>query len=176
MPIIECGPAPFAPFGGALLANLGPTVLIDVGFDPAIIAQMGAASAAQPGAAPGLPPPAPITSSPQMPPPTPLASKMQNVPALIDTGAKLSCIDDALAQQLQLPLINQAQSGGVLGVGLLNVYLAYIAIPGLGAVQAGEFTGAIMTGQARKALIGRTLLQNMLLIYDGRSGSVKLAS
>jgi predicted aspartyl protease len=103
---------------------------------------------------------------------------VQNVPALIDTGATLSCIDDALAQQLQLPLINQTQSVGAHGQGPLNVYLAYIAVPGLNAVQAGEFIGAIMnvSGQIHRALIGRSLLQNMLLVYDGRSGSVKLAN
>jgi hypothetical protein len=31
-------------------------------------------------------------------------------------------------------------------------------------------------GQFHRALLGRTLLQNMLLVYDGRSGSVKLAN
>ena len=33
------------------------------------------------------------------------------VPALIDTGASLSCIDEQLAQDLKLPLINQEKIG-----------------------------------------------------------------
>jgi gag-polyprotein putative aspartyl protease len=102
---------------------------------------------------------------------------MQNVPALIDTGAGESCIDEGLAQQLQLPLVNQAHTAGVHGAGLLNQYLAYIAIPQLGTTQVGIFTGAALAagGQFHKALIGRTLLRDALLVYDGRSGSVKLA-
>lgn len=108
----------------------------------------------------------------------PALPNIQNVPALIDTGATMSCIDDLLAQQLGLPLINQVQSAGVHGSGLLNVYLAYILIPTLSVSQTGEFIGANMAagGQFHRALLGRTLLQNMLLVYDGRSGSVKLAT
>jgi len=101
---------------------------------------------------------------------------MQNVPALIDTGAGESCIDEDLAQQLQLPLINQVQTSGVHGPGQLNVYLAYIAIPALNTTQAGAFVGAKLTagGQIHQALIGRTFLKDALLVYDGRSGSVKI--
>lgn len=102
---------------------------------------------------------------------------MQNVPALIDTGAGESCVDEDLAQQLQLPLINQVQTSGVHGPGQLNVYLAYIAIPTLGTTQAGSFVGARMTagGQIHRALIGRSFLRDTLLVYDGRSGSAKIA-
>jgi len=56
----------------------------------------------------------------------PALPNIQNVPALIDTGATMSCIDDQLAQQLGLPLINQVQSAGVHGSAPLNVYLAYL--------------------------------------------------
>jgi hypothetical protein len=84
---------------------------------------------------------------------------------------------DALAQQLQLPLVNQQQASGVGGIHTLNVYLAFIAMPLLATVQAGTFIGAQLSagGQPHLALIGRTLLSDTLLIYDGRSGSVKLA-
>jgi predicted aspartyl protease len=108
----------------------------------------------------------------------PALPNIENVPALIDTGATMSCIDDQLAQQLGLPLINQVQSPGVHGSAPLNVYLAYLLIPSLSVAQTGEFIGANMAagGQFHRALLGRTLLQNMLLVYDGRSGSVKLAN
>lgn len=96
---------------------------------------------------------------------------------LIDTGAYQSCIDEQLAQQLQLPLVNQQVASGVGGQITLNVYLAYIAIPALGQTQAGMFTGALLAagGGHHRALLGRTLLADMLLVYDGKSGSVKLA-
>jgi hypothetical protein len=62
------------------------------------------------------------------------------------------------------------------GVHTLNAYLAYISIPFLGTVQAGMFIGAQLSvgGMPHSALIGRTLLADTLLVYDGRSGSVKL--
>lgn len=188
MPIIECGAPGPPPFAAAHLTLVGPTVLIEIGFDPAIITQIAMSGPVPPGGAfPPLLPPIPTQpqslapGAQQTDPPTPQHALMQNVPALIDTGAYESCIDDALAKQLQLPLINQTQS--VIGVhgsaGTLNVYLAYISIPILGIMQAGAFTGAIMNIPGQKtlhrALIGRTLLQGMLVVYDGRTGSVKLA-
>ena len=74
-------------------------------------------------------------------------------------------------------MVNQQQVAGVGGQHTLNVYLAYIAMPLLGMVQAGMFVGAHLSagGQQHGALIGRTLLSDTLLIYDGHSGSVKLA-
>jgi predicted aspartyl protease len=97
--------------------------------------------------------------------------------ALIDTGATESCIDEGLAQQLQLPLVNQQNTAGVGGVHVLNVYLAYLALPLLGHLQAGLFVGAQLAagGTPHRALIGRTLLSDMLMVYDGRTGSVTLA-
>jgi hypothetical protein len=96
---------------------------------------------------------------------------------LIDTGASASCIDEQLAQQLQLPLVNQFQVSGVGGAVMLNMYLGQIAIPGLVTVQHGLFAGVHLAagGQPHRAIIGRTLLRDTLFIYDGRSGSAKLA-
>src|SRR5262249_6480377 len=100
------------------------------------------------------------------------------VPALIDTGAHQSMIDEALALQLQLPLINQEHFAGVGGPGVANVYLALVQIPSLGKVQFGAFMGAQLRagGQVHQALLGRTFLQGMILVYDGAMGSVRIAS
>jgi hypothetical protein len=137
---------------------IGPGILVDIGFDPAVLAQVASGVPVQPLPAAGSP-------------------NVRQVLALIDTGALESCIDDVLAQQLQLPIVNQQQVAGVGGTHTLNVYLAYIGVPLLGTVQAGMFIGAQLTagGQQHGALIGRTLLSDTLLVYDGRSGSVKLA-
>jgi hypothetical protein len=85
--------------------------------------------------------------------------------AWIDTGAADSCIDDAVALRLRLPIVDQQQVSGVGGQRTLNVYLAYIVIPLLGMVQAGRFVGAQPTagGQQHGALIGRTLVADMTL-------------
>jgi predicted aspartyl protease len=126
--------------------------LVHVGFDPSVFGSPSAAATFQ------VVPPA------------------QDVPALVDTGAFESCIDDQLAQQLQLPLVDQVQVSGVGGATTLNVYLAVIAIPALRSRQYGRFTGAHLAagGQTHRVLLGRTLLKNSILIYDGHSGSVKL--
>jgi hypothetical protein len=52
-----------------------------------------------------------------------------------------------------------------------------ISIPLLGTIQAGAFIGAVMNfpGQIHRAILGRSLLRDTLLVYDGRSGSVKIA-
>jgi Aspartyl protease len=122
MPIVECGfpsglsipaqPAtassPATPAitlnGPDALAHRGPTILIDIGFDPALF---GRSLPSIPGAST---PPAAITAV--------------QVPALLDTGASESSIDEQLAQQLQLPLIDKQTSVGISGPVVLNVYLA----------------------------------------------------
>ncbi len=128
--------------------------MVDIGFDPRMFGGWSSAVDFQ------LVPPA------------------QNIPALVDTGALESCIDEQLAQQLQLPLVDQAQIiAGVGGTTVVKVYLAHIVMPGLSTVQHGRFSGVHLAvgGQPHRAIIGRTLLKDTLLIYDGRSGSVKLA-
>jgi predicted aspartyl protease len=98
------------------------------------------------------------------------------VQALIDTGAQQSCIDEQLAQELHLPLIDQALLSGVSGATIFNVYLAHIIIPGV-VLQYGQFTGVQLQSvdQDHRVLICGALLRDVLLVYDGRSGSVKVA-
>jgi predicted aspartyl protease len=156
VPIVECGFPTATPSPADSLALLGPTVFVDVGFDPALFGQAL---------------PAPATSTPPL-----VAIPAVQVPALIDTGAQQSCIDEVLAQQQHLPLIDQQTLSGVSGATIFNVYLAHIVIPGL-VTQFGRFTGVHLQtgGQVHRVLIGRTLLKGTLMVYDGRSGSVKLA-
>ena len=63
------------------------------------------------------------------------------VHALIDSGAMDSCIDEALALKIGLPVIDVQMVSGVSGAKLHNVYLGKIDIPGLGFYQYGRFTG-----------------------------------
>jgi hypothetical protein len=160
VPVIECGfqnpPAAGKPDPAEQLELIGPTVSVDIGFDPTLFGQAL--------------PPIPGSSIP------PSAVPAVSVPALLDTGAHESCIDEVLAQQLNLPLIDRQPISGVGGQTVVNVYLAHISIPGL-IVQYGRFTGVYLSagGQFHKALIGRTLLRDALLVYDGVTGSVRLA-
>jgi len=97
--------------------------------------------------------------------------------ALIDTGAIESCIDDQLAQRLGLTVIDQTKCSGVGGVTTHNVYLAYIDMPVIRFGQFGRFTGVhlVSGGQAHQVLLGRTFLQNVVMIYDGVQGVVTVA-
>jgi predicted aspartyl protease len=163
MPIVECGfpagllvPGSSALSGKDALVQHGPTILVDIGFDPVFF---GTALPPVPGA----------TS-------IPVAIPSVQVPALIDTGACESCIDEQLAQQLQLPLINTTVRSGIGGSITLNMYLAHITIPGV-VVEYGQFTGVHLQagGQFHRALIGRKRLDDVLLVYDGSTGIVRLA-
>jgi len=101
----------------------------------------------------------------------------ENVYALVDTGALESCIDDQLAKKLGLPVIDRQQCAGVGGPSTHDVYLALVEIPAIGFLQYGRFMGVHLAvgGQHHQALLGRTLLQGMVMIYDGAKGSVTLA-
>ncbi len=151
MPIADCGfPGTDQMSGAAALIQYGPTLWVDIGFDPEYKYDENSASP---------------------------RSEITQVPALVDTGATISCIDDALAQSLNLPLVDRQMSSGIGGKHELNVYLAHIVVPALSFFQYGIFHGVSLTEgeQPHRALIGRTFLQGMMLIYDGRTGSVQIA-
>lgn len=152
MPIVECG-FPDDALGQAdqKLIAWGPTLLVDIGFDQNLFAT------GEPG-------------------PT-LSSTASRIPALIDAGARDSCIDDGLARKLGLPLVDRVTVSGAGGAHRLNVYLGHIHSPDLMWTQWGRFAGVRLGegGQAHRGLIGRTFLSSMLLVYDGRAGATKLA-
>ena len=105
------------------------------------------------------------------------SAAVQLVPALVDTGARESCIDEDLAMALGLPLVDRQMCAGVGGEHELNIYLGHIRIPGLDRIQWGRFLGAKLSSgrQVHRALIGRTLLSAAILIYDGRTGAVSIS-
>ncbi len=169
MTIADCGFPAFIPAVGAggqvqfqtgqqTLVFKGPTTLVEVNFDPGLFhtdpAQVQAALAARAAAPPQL------------------------VEALIDTGARESCIDEDLAIALQLPLIDEGEASGVGGKDKFNIYLGHIRIMALNFYQYGRFLGVkLQKGQQpHKAILGRTLLQGMILVYDGRTGTCTIAN
>lgn len=129
------------------LIRFGPTLQVRIGFDPGSLG----------GGDPNLPD--------------------TDYHALVDTGAGDSCIDSSIAANLGLPVIDRQRVAGVHGAGEVNVHLAQILIPGLDIVISGRFTGVHLYagGQPHGALIGRTLLQHVTMIYNGITGSVIIA-
>jgi len=149
MPQTDCGFVDGAAGTGRdMLVRHGPTLFVDIGFDPTF-------QPANPAA--------------------PVAGVTQ-VYALVDTGATESCIDDQLAVNLNLPIIDRRQIGGVGGRHTVNVYLAQIHVPALAFTQYGGFAGVDLAagGQTHQALIGRTFLWHFTMIYDGLTGGVRL--
>jgi hypothetical protein len=172
MAIVDCGfPAEFPatrPDGSTFIQTgrdalriFGPTVTVEVGFEASMFAQdANMTSVAQ----------ALVSGSAQ-------SGILRTVPALIDTGAVDSCIDEDLANELGLPLVDRQTSSGVGGAHELNLYLGHIRIPALAQINWGRFIGAKLAagGQPHRALSGRGQLNGMILIYDGRTGAVTLS-
>jgi predicted aspartyl protease len=173
MPIADCGFPWYLPethpdgrvtlhSGQDLLLVKGPTIVVEVGFEATLFADPSKTPAIALAMAQGITVP----------------STLKAVEALIDTGAAESCIDEDLANELQLPLIDKGKCSGVGGQHELNIYLGHIRIPALNQIQWGRFIGARLTGggQPHRALIGRAQLKAMILIYDGRTGAVTLST
>jgi len=151
VPTVDCGFRPRAGLAGAdLLVIRGPTLNVQVGFDPGF--------APRNGSRPGL--------------------DVRLFPALVDTGAQESCIDASLAAELNLPIVEQATVAGAHGSGVLDLYLAQIHVPALEFTVAGRFAGVHLAAgqQAHRALIGRTFLRWFSMRYEGRTGAVVLTS
>lgn len=138
------GPAP----PQMLLVTQGPTLIVDIGFDPAYVASST----------------------------TPPSLSEKGVAALVDTGAHASFIDDALAKKLNLPIVDKQKVGGSAGQHEVNMYLAQIHVPSLGFTVFGQFGGVHLSagGQRHSALMGRTFLMHFKMSYDGLTGEVEL--
>lgn len=134
--------------GCDLLVAFGPTLVVDIGFDPDFKENQ----------------------------PHPPKAAVSNVHALVDTGATISCIDSALALKLNLPIVDRQAIGGAGGRHDVNMHLAQIRVPNLNRTIYGTFAGVSLAagGQLHVALIGRTFLQHFALFYDGRTGTVTI--
>jgi len=97
--------------------------------------------------------------------------------ALIDTGASNTCIDDAAATQLQLPVIDTVTIASAShAASLQNVYPATLDIAGLQIpINVERAIGAPLAAQGLIALIGRDVLIHGTFIYNGFTGSITFA-
>ncbi len=97
--------------------------------------------------------------------------------ALIDTGASSTCIDDAAAQQLQLPVVNVVNVASASHSSTpQNVYPIQIEVVGLPiSIEAPSAIGAALSAQGLLALIGRDVLQHCTLFYNGLTGEITLS-
>lgn len=97
--------------------------------------------------------------------------------ALLDTGASTTCIDDALAQRLGLPVIDVVQMVSASHAGTeTNVYPILMEILGSPIkVNVPRAISANLAPQGIVALIGRDYLQHCTLFYNGFTGEITLS-
>ncbi|WP_460173369.1 aspartyl protease family protein [Vulcanisaeta sp. JCM 14467] len=104
---------------------------------------------------------------------------MWGVPALIDTGASITAVDRNALNRLGYPpygAINLATAGGMVAtpmylVGLVlfsNVPDARVRI----VLDNVPIAAVDLSAQQYRALIGRDIPRNVLLIYDGAMGQI----
>lgn len=107
----------------------------------------------------GLPVPAPISGE-----------------ALIDTGASTTCIDDAKAQELHLPVVDVVNMTSASHASTQqNVYPVLIEVPGGIRINVPRAIAANLAPQGLVALIGRDFLQRCTLFYNGPNGVITLS-
>ncbi|ABW00953.1 aspartyl protease family protein [Caldivirga maquilingensis] len=103
----------------------------------------------------------------------------KTVPALIDTGALITAIDRSVLNQLGYPpygTINLATAGGTVAVPIYLVKLVLFSnVPDPRAriiLDNMTIASVDLSTQQYKALIGRDILRNVILIYDGVTGQI----
>ena len=151
MPTIDCGFEDFEEEERpSLLAQIGPAIPVQIGFDPGF----GEFDKTDPILPPDL------------------------FSALVDTGASGNSIDAELASDLRLPVIYYDEEvSGSAGKHKADIYLAQIHIPELNRTISGQFVGVRLAagGQLHRAIIGRSFLRDFVLRYDGRTGEVTIS-
>ena len=97
--------------------------------------------------------------------------------ALVDTGATLCSIDEAAVRALGIPPFGVTSTHTAGGTVQQNTYPASLSFPGttLPNIEFADFVGAPLAAGGIIALIGRSLLQHFVLVYNGPSGSISLA-
>ncbi|MBI2823099.1 MAG: retropepsin-like domain-containing protein [Planctomycetia bacterium] len=115
----------------------------------------------------------------------PLLERGEAVPApisgfaLLDTGASNTCIDDAAAKKLGLPVIDVAKLTSASHSDTpVNVYPAHIELlAGANiAFDVDRAMGAALDCQGLLVLIGRDFLQSCTLFYNGPAGQITLSA
>jgi predicted aspartyl protease len=100
----------------------------------------------------------------------------QDLSALVDTGARESCIDHDLAVKLRLPFFNRRHVSTPNAKVLTDFCRAQIHVPRLRFTQTGEFAAMplVKSGFGTQVILGRSFLRYLRLEYDGTTGEVFL--
>lgn len=101
----------------------------------------------------------------------------EEISALVDTGASITAINNGVAQRLGLIQTGSVTVGGVTGTSQQPVYTAFVGFPDMGM----EFDPVQIVGTPSEfpgfdVLIGRNILCQMIMTYNGSKGIFSLES
>ena len=95
--------------------------------------------------------------------------------ALIDTGASHTCLDQRVANDLGLAMFGTGRMTSASHADIeVPLFVGKIVLPNI-TVNVEGAVGARLEEQGLIALIGRDVLQNAVLVYNGVDGSVTLS-
>lgn len=97
--------------------------------------------------------------------------------ALVDTGASGTCIDEAIAQKLGLPVIDKVKMASASHDATeVNVYPVMLEFVGFKIrINAQRVVGASLANQGLAVLFGRDLLQKFTVFYNGLTGEITMS-
>jgi predicted aspartyl protease len=96
--------------------------------------------------------------------------------ALIDTGATGTCIDEKVAQELGLPIIDVGKMTSATHADQqCSVYPVQINVPPILVLNSPRTMGAALAAQGLMILIGRDVLRTCNLFYNGPAGQFTLS-
>ena len=96
---------------------------------------------------------------------------------LIDTGASLTAVDEMSLVHLGVRPIGEASVRTAAGAATTSLYPARLHFPGspLRAIEFRRVVGCALHAQGLLALIGRDVLRDCLMVYNGTAGTFSLA-
>lgn len=97
--------------------------------------------------------------------------------ALIDTGASATCIDRQAAQDAGLAVVDSGPMASATHDNeIVPIFAARLDVAGIPQnIDANRAYGANLAPQGLVALIGRDVLANCILVYNGPDGSFSLS-
>jgi aspartyl protease len=97
----------------------------------------------------------------------------QKLVLMVDTGASITGVRDSVATSLGLVATSSVQVGGVAGTQTAAIYAAKIEMPKYNVTfDAVQIAGFQLPGQeAIDGLMGRDMLEKLVLLYNGPEGT-----
>ncbi|MBF0567513.1 MAG: hypothetical protein HQK95_01465 [Nitrospirae bacterium] len=94
---------------------------------------------------------------------------------LIDTGATITAVDDAIIKSLGLLPIDRGKVLTPQGSAEQDIFSLRITLSNLTKVNVYKVFGSTLKEQGFIALIGRDILKHCVFVYNGTTGSCSLS-